>query len=317
MAGSARKPYLRLKKSLVDFFRAPIVFIKNINQKFSEFEKPYKGEAYPQMHLNWPKGDWGGPWTGPKRPPTGPFGKVPTVWTVGCVVHCWHHQDCDEWVDCSVLHWSGEIGKQGSVSITGDVLETQMVWSGLVDFRFKVDPDVSNPFVLITYTDPTGQTCIDTVDLTCVDCDETAVISYSTLQMAVDEEQTLQAYVNGSLDDGQAYVWAITSGGGSLDSSTGNSVTYTAPSSNANCSSNPTITLSCDGTVIDSIEIAVNEWGGAENAYQTCHWMTPTPPAVLKGQARSHYCDGSNRAEEYACWCNGPPVYTGTCTGGV
>jgi hypothetical protein len=55
---------------------------------------------------------------------------------------------------------------------------------------------------------------------------------------------------------GEVYSWATTSG--SINPSTGNSVTYTAPSSNVNCASNPTITLTCGGNVVDTIQIAVN-----------------------------------------------------------
>ena len=101
----------------------------------------------------------------------------------------------------------------------------------------------------------------------CEKCDPAAVIGYTTLQMEVDEEQTLEALVDGELDENMGYKWAIFSGGGSLSSEEGNSVTYTAPSSNANCDENPTITLSCDDEVIDSITIALNEWIGNEVAY--------------------------------------------------
>lgn len=99
MASSARKPYLRLKKSMVDFFRAPIAYIKQINQKFSEFEKPYREGEYQQMHLDWPSWDWGGPWAGVKLPPSGPFGNVGRVFTIGCVVNCHFVPDCEELVE--------------------------------------------------------------------------------------------------------------------------------------------------------------------------------------------------------------------------
>ena len=78
-------------------------------------------------------------------------------------------------------------------------------------------------------------------------------IGYTTLQMSVGDSQTL--IVTGS--SGGTYGWAASSG--SIDA-TGLSVTYTAPSSNANCSSNPTITLTCGGNVVDTLQISINAY---------------------------------------------------------
>jgi len=52
------------------------------------------------------------------------------------------------------------------------------------------------------------------------------------------------------------YTWSLT-GGGSLSGST-----YTAPSSNANCSDNGVVSLLCDGVVIDSCTIASSSGTG-------------------------------------------------------
>jgi len=93
---------------------------------------------------------------------------------------------------------------------------------------------------------------------TCVD-----TILYTTLQMSVGGTQTLQASGAGSDD---CYTWSTDFG--SLSASTGKSVVFTAPSSNANCSSNPTITLTCGGSVVDTITIAVNAHSGTEIAYE-------------------------------------------------
>lgn len=79
------------------------------------------------------------------------------------------------------------------------------------------------------------------------------VISYTTLQMQVSTTQTLT--VTGAVE-GETYSWSTTSG--SIVPTEGTSVTYTAPASNANCASNPTITLTCGGNVVDTITIAVN-----------------------------------------------------------
>lgn len=94
---------------------------------------------------------------------------------------------------------------------------------------------------------------------TCVD-----TILYTTLQMSVGGTQTLQASGAGSDD---CYTWSTDFG--SLSASTGKSVVFTAPSSNANCASNPTITLTCGGNVVDTLEIAVDAVGNTQDAYTT------------------------------------------------
>ena len=99
----------------------------------------------------------------------------------------------------------------------------------------------------------------------------TGSIGYTTLQMQVSGTQTL-IVVNPT--SGETYYWAASSG--SIDA-TGLSVTYTAPSSNANCTNNPTITLTCGGAVIHTLQLAVNAATGpaayvfAETAVGVCH----------------------------------------------
>lgn len=84
----------------------------------------------------------------------------------------------------------------------------------------------------------------------CEECK--GVIGYTTLQMSVSGTQTLTVV---GWKAGEVYSWETTSG--SINPSTGNSVTYTAPSSNVNCANNPTITLTCRGNVVDTLEIAI------------------------------------------------------------
>jgi len=81
------------------------------------------------------------------------------------------------------------------------------------------------------------------------------VIGYTTLQMSTSASQTLT--VTGG-DVGDTYTWTTTSG--SFDTDTGTLVVYTAPASNANCTSNPTITLTCGGNVVDTLQISVNAY---------------------------------------------------------
>jgi len=63
------------------------------------------------------------------------------------------------------------------------------------------------------------------------------------------------------------YDWAITAGGGSLSAESGESVIYTAPATNAECANNPTIELSCNGVVLDTLQLAVNAYTSTEAFY--------------------------------------------------
>ena len=91
----------------------------------------------------------------------------------------------------------------------------------------------------------------------------TGSIGYTTLQMSVSGSQTLTV-VNPT--SGETYYWSTTSG--SLSASEGTSVVFTAPASNANCANNPTITLTCGGSVVDTVEFAVNQVPNNYAAYE-------------------------------------------------
>jgi len=92
-----------------------------------------------------------------------------------------------------------------------------------------------------------------------------AIIGFTTQQMSVSESQTLT--VNNP-ESGVTYRWKITAGAGSLSATTGLSTVYTAPSSNANCTNNPTISLYANGCELcNSLTIAVNNPAVAGAAY--------------------------------------------------
>ena len=58
MTNKNRKSYLQLKKSLIEFFDAPVRYLKESNKKESAFEKPYAESEYPTMHFDIPQPDW-------------------------------------------------------------------------------------------------------------------------------------------------------------------------------------------------------------------------------------------------------------------
>lgn len=118
---------------------------------------------------------------------------------------------------------------------------------------------------------------------------ECKTIGYTTQQMSADEEQTLTVIDH---SEGCTYFWAISSGGGHLSSPTGTSVCYYAPPSNANCEQNPTITLSLDETVCDTLQLAVNSSAINHNAYYEIY-TTEVQACVWEIKRRTRKCDGT------------------------
>lgn len=150
--------------------------------------------------------------------------------------------------------------------------------------------------------------CI-TVESSCAACAD-AGIGYTSQQMSTDEVQSLTIVDGG---DGCNYSWNITSGGGSMVGST-----YTAPSTNEECADNPTITLSVDGIVLDTINLAVNASSATNvgydysnidifhTAFDECTQVTGTRTGCLTTKVkRSHYrnlhCDGTTTDSGFRC----------------
>lgn len=331
MSFSARKPYLKLKKSITQFFKSRAVFIKQLNQKFSEFEKPYYEIEYPSMHLSIPEPDWPSydPIAYPIFRPTpypgfypgyrpgphpfmpgldqkfvGPFERPESDWLfLGCEMYIFPTEvepggsytikfarGDDPIVDIDV-EGPGTLTSYSLPECTGDA-------GGLCTVYLYVHENTGDwDWITITPKTQSGRTCGRLALL--IGCSDSAAIGYTTLQMEVSEEQTLEAHVDGVLHSDTSYGWEITAGGGSLSASSGNSVTYTAPASNAECSNNPTIALSCDGVVVDSISIAVNDWDtDTDIAYQLqqaeCYWNEPS----------GWCCTGAGPPEEHPCCCH-------------
>jgi hypothetical protein len=134
----------------------------------------------------------------------------------------------------------------------------------------------------------------DAITISCCQFASPLSIDYTTLQMACNGVQTFFP-VGGC----SPYNWVVSSGGGSI---TQDGV-YTAPSSNANCGSNATITLTdcCGGSA--SIQIAVNCYNPSYDAFVGYGWRDTGPWGVC-GSSAPHLwyydqyiyrCDGSLR----------------------
>jgi hypothetical protein len=138
------------------------------------------------------------------------------------------------------------------------------------------------------------------------------VISYTTQAMSCNGTQNLSA----SGGSGGPYTWHLSSGGGSLNPSTGSSTVYTAPSSNPNCANNPQIYVTdvC-GTSSVVLKIAVNCFVGVPDC-------APTPPGHNNAYV---FADGSPQcspASASTCQCSVPTGYydcggSRICDGGL
>ena len=100
MSSPSRKPYLTLKSSIAELFKAETRYLKASNQKESVFEKPYYDLEYQHMHLKIPKPDWPTwylpPWKLGKWRTFGDIdgGAKPTYKCSGCMLYADPTFDC-------------------------------------------------------------------------------------------------------------------------------------------------------------------------------------------------------------------------------
>ena len=213
-------------------------------------------------------------------------------------------------IDCEYDFWA----KKGSMKIDGDYTAPQ------------TDVEIEDTMGLEPWTGISGKYSKDCltwkVKIKPKTC--TGSIGYTTLQMQVSGTQTL-IVVNPT--SGETYYWAASSG--SIDA-TGLSVTYTAPSSNANCTNNPTITLTCGGSTIGTLTIAVraNSFDSNKAAYYVTQGGGPgtpigdptNPSFILRDCEYGIYlvpvrCDGSTPRmwDMPMCGHDYANPYTGSC----
>jgi len=133
-------------------------------------------------------------------------------------------------------------------------------------------------------------------------------ISYTTLQMSCNQQQTLYA-----MKGCGPYSWALIGGGGSLSPTEGMEVVYTSPATNPNCTSNPTIQVTdCCGSTA-SIQLAVNCYTGSGTAFcwddqEECvapYWENDMCKGGIKSYIKTYYCDGTLKSD-YVSGCQEP-----------
>ncbi len=130
-------------------------------------------------------------------------------------------------------------------------------------------------------------------------CTETNTsIGYTSTQMSVSQQQTLQLL--GSSECESQCLWSVDYG--TLSSSSGVEVTYTSPSTNADCSNNATVTITCNGSVVYTLQIAINQSSSGSAAYayygpclEFCAQAVPNPwyDASYKFYKTTYKCDNT------------------------
>jgi len=127
-----------------------------------------------------------------------------------------------------------------------------------------------------------------------------------TTQMSVGDTKTLTV-LNPVV--GKTYTWVISAGGGGISPSTGTSTTYTAPGTNANCASNPTIQLKVGANVCDSVLLVVtNPAVSGQAGYSDYDPCSKTIDVGFPGKCgagrgvKAIYCSGSFGAQSWYCF---------------
>ena len=297
-----RKPYM--SKSYNEMMkRITNKAMYNIRpEKHSEFEKPYRADSYSDMQHYYPTNHLPGA-DYPGMPVSGIPVDAYEPWTVlfACAGNLCY---CEGTTRCAQI-----VCNQQVIGIEPHFCDScvTITYSGnevCVTVAEGCGVGVCGFDVLMLATTVSGKVIYGRNQLSLSECGDCCVcagisIGHTTHQMAVDEQQNLTA--TGAVA-GCTYAWAIASGGGELSAAEGTEVTYTAPSSNADCDSNPTITLTVEGTVCDTLQIAIYEGGVGLAAFSIFE-------SVCYGD---HYC----RERSYGVNCGGDvteEIYISTC----
>lgn len=258
---TAKKPYHNLKKSIVAFYKSRINFMKELAQKFSEFEKPYSDSSYPEMNLkiptpNWPT--WVKPWIPnpwnpeislpefpvpeehpPSPGPTSQFSPPPDDKRYykheGCLLY-----DVPLWVEpgkCYGGWFSGGFDSaktppfERPVMFWIDLGPASISGSGTYGFILCVNSDAEDQEIIqYSALGEWGSKCTGACVVFAGECPEDGVeIEYTTLVMTASSSQTLES------SDGKSYWWHITDTEGELTKQHGKSCTIQAPALNPGC----------------------------------------------------------------------------------
>lgn len=181
----------------------------------------------------------------------------------------WYEQCCAAFANTHVRALNGNESASNQISITQELkVGDDVIFSGessmdySMNYSFQEDYNAS---IQATVTPPSYDPPV------CA-----GHINYTSQAMGVGATQDLSwtdetIYITPPCQDPPdefTFTWSL-SGGGSLSSTTDQNIVYTAPASNPNCGSNATISLLCNGTVIDTLEITIMGTVGGTAYYAT------------------------------------------------
>jgi hypothetical protein len=136
-------------------------------------------------------------------------------------------------------------------------------------------------------------------------------IGYTTQQMPTSGTQEFT--VTGGTGP---YTWSIPSGGGSLDPTTGTTVTYTAPSTNPNCTNNPTIRVTDALSQTAEVQLAINAWSGSDVATANCFGVLISGNCTYYSYYQTLDCNGEILSTDYCASCTCDHVNCDPCLSG-
>ena len=278
------------KKSITQFYQAPVRYLSEMDARESEFEKPYVDEEYRKMHFDFPWPDFPPFPEIPPWPPLPPFdGPVPGL--PGCVIVCYPpHNDCDNPVWCHPSIWCGtDIGctlcswvVEGAVK--GYTPHASGVGSWGIDIWLDdelLEEDGETALVSVCMTDPCGNVCCEDIEVTCKICPPEISISWDTAVETIGQSSSLVVAVKDGLGP---YKWEVTG--------TGFSMRYPETVGTGNI-------LDSDGSACGTATITVTDYcEDTATGYVRCtaasHWVAKTwgvcefsGPAVWQSDAGS------------------------------
>ncbi|MBE3137648.1 MAG: hypothetical protein IMZ43_09715 [Thermoplasmata archaeon] len=178
-----------------------------------------------------------------------------------------------------------------TISGPGSLYKQHDIWSRMVTYLRPLGGEI-NGDVTISVTDRCGRS--DSFRASCCEFATPLTIGYTSLSMSCSGNQTLTA--NGGC---APYSWGL-SGGGTLEpgGSGNNQAIYTAPATNPNCTSNPTITLIDNCGSSSSIKLAVSCYT-AGGVIRKCDFLPCSHECIFAGGA-CHY-HGTYGVWRYDC----------------
>lgn len=326
---SAKKPYHNLKASIASFYKQRVLFMKQLLQKLSEFEKPYIDSSYPEMNLKIPEPNWP-TWVKPyipnpwhpeislePLPPIPAPGPTPSPWpppdsqTGGCGGGCSVEDMPAYSAPGDVISlwitgpWCSLEGKTVSkamalLSVTGPGKLT--IKHGKTPFVtvLIIDEDAIDEDVVCVESDTSPvsgqfgsidyQSCGACTIVEAPNCPEEGVeIEYTTLVMTGGSSQTLQS------SDGKEYWWWVTDIEGNTTKTKGKTKVITAPTSNPGCE---TIEVSLrpskseDAEECDSVSINVTIADCEDYGPSFIHCCSFSHPEFPRQCQTSYDCEG-------------------------